>query len=102
MNMVTKINRPRRIYATCESQTPAGAVFIGPKSEWYPKGTVHDSTPAHDRELYRQMINAPRHWRKRIAIRNELRGKDIASACPPEQESFVDVLIDVANSDEIA
>jgi hypothetical protein len=39
---------------------------------------------------------------KRIAIRNELRGKDIASARPPEQESFVDVLIDVANSDEIA
>jgi hypothetical protein len=102
MNMAAKINRPRRIHAASESQTPTGAVFIGPKSQWHSKGTVHGSTPTHDRELYRQMINAPRHWRKRIALRNELRGKDIASACPIDQPSFVDVLIEVANSGEVA
>ncbi|SEK63461.1 hypothetical protein SAMN04488032_104245, partial [Pacificibacter marinus] len=58
------------------------------------------STPAYARETYRQSLAVPCKWRERIELRTELRGKDIASQCPQEQESFVDVLLDIANSDE--
>ncbi|MBU2867840.1 hypothetical protein [Pacificibacter marinus] len=102
MNAPTAIPRPRRIFARSERDMPKGAVFLGPTSKWWPKQHNPSSTPAYARETYRQSLAVPCKWLSRIEIRNELRGKDIASACPPEQESFVDVLIDIANSDETA
>jgi hypothetical protein len=102
MNMATKINRPRRICVKYKNETPQGAVFIGPKSKWWPKQVNTGGTPAYARETYRQSLTAPRKWRTRIEICNELRGKDIASKCPADQPSFVDVLLDIANSGEVA
>ena len=102
MNMAGKTNRPRRICVKHSNETPQGTVFIGPKSKWWPKQIHTGSTPAYARETYRQSLTASRKWRTRIEIRNELHGKDIASQCPADQPSFVDVLLDIANSDETA
>ncbi|WP_085850814.1 hypothetical protein [Pacificibacter marinus] len=77
-------------------------MFIGPTSKWWPKQHNPSSTPAYARETYRQSLTASRKWRERIEIRTALRGKDIASACPIDQSSFVDVLLDIANSSETA
>ncbi|SEL24059.1 hypothetical protein [Pacificibacter marinus] len=100
MTIQSPIARPRRLFALTESDTPKGAVFIGPKSKWWPKQHNPSSTPAYARETYRQSLAVPCKWRERIELCTELRGKDIASACPIDQSSFVDVLLDIANSDE--
>jgi hypothetical protein len=102
MNMTVKINRPRRLSVLTENDTPKGAVFIGRTSKWWPKQHTPSSTPAYARETYRQSLAVPCKWRTRIEIRTELCGKDIASTCPIDQPSFVDVLLDIANSGEVA
>jgi hypothetical protein len=102
MTFQSQIERPKRLFASNERNTSKGAVFIGPKSKWWPKQVNTNATAAYARETYRQSLMASRKWRDRIEIRNELRGKDIASSCPPDKESFVDVLLDIANSGENA
>jgi hypothetical protein len=102
MNISAVISKPCRVFSSCERETPKGAVFIGQKSKWWPRQNNTGGTPAYARETYRQSLAASRKWRERIELRKELRGKDIASACPQGQASFVDVLIEIANSDETA
>lgn len=102
MNIAAAITKPRRLFAGNERDAPKGAVFIGQKSKWWPRQINTGGTPAYARETYRQSLAASRKWRERIELRKELRGKDIASACPQRQASFVDVLLEIANSDETA
>jgi hypothetical protein len=102
MNIAAAITKPRRLFACCEKDTPKGAVFIGQKSKWWPRQINTSGTPAYARETYRQSLMASRKWRDRIEIRNEMRGKNIASTCPKDQPSFVDVLLEIANSGETA
>jgi hypothetical protein len=102
MNTQTQIteHRPSRVFVRKKSETPKGAVFIGPKSEWWPKQIDEGGTPEYRREVYRQSLMASRKWQARIKIRQQLRGKDIASTCPQWQVSFVDVLLEIANGTE--
>jgi hypothetical protein len=91
--------KPIRLYIKKEV-IMENTVFIGPKSEWWPKDRSLTGTPEYRRELYRQSLMAPRKWRDRQEIRRQLRGKDIASACPVDQASFIDVLLEIANGTE--
>jgi hypothetical protein len=99
MNTQAPILRPIRLHMKNEVMMENTA-FIGPKSEWWPKQIDEGGTPEYRRELYRQTLMAPRKWKDRQKIRRLLRGKDIASACPLDQASFVDVLLEIANGTE--
>jgi phosphopantothenoylcysteine synthetase/decarboxylase len=46
---------------------------------------------------YRQWIMQPEQAHLRDAIRTELRGKDLACWCPPDQPCHADVLLELAN-----
>jgi hypothetical protein len=49
---------------------------------------------------YRQWIMQPEQAHLRDAIRTELRGKDLACWCPPDQPCHADVLLELANPDQ--
>lgn len=99
MTTTTK-TRAARLYATTKHEAPEGSVFIGHGSKWFPRQLEAGSTPASRRERYRESLMAPRKWQDRAEIRRTMRGKDIASACPQWDASFVDVLIEIANGEE--
>lgn len=99
MNTQAPILCPTRLHMKNEVMMENTA-FIGPKSEWWPKQIDEGGTPEYRRERYREAIMAPGKWKARIKIRQQLRGKNIASACLPDQASFVDVLLEIANGTE--
>jgi hypothetical protein len=47
---------------------------------------------------YRQWIMQPEQAHLRDAARTELRGKDLACWCPPDQPCHADVLLELANA----
>ncbi|MBF0251662.1 MAG: DUF4326 domain-containing protein [Alphaproteobacteria bacterium] len=91
---------------------PDGAVYVGRGSKWgspfkvgepfaRPKmqpgggetsGFVFDR--AHAVQLYRRFLPLE----VRIAARIELRGKDLACWCPPDQPCHADILLRIANA----
>lgn len=91
---------------------PAGAVYVGRGSKWgNPFVVGRDGTRSECLQLYRALaagfvcISRPRvsiadqeHARNAMeAAADELRGKDLACWCPPDEPCHADLLLHIAN-----
>ena len=103
MNMVAKINRPRRVHVTSKNRTPEGAIYAGRGSAWAKlvKAKFADK-PAYEANLFRDALMQPTNLSTRIKIRKSLAGHDLACTTPDGILCFATVLLEIANSDEIA
>lgn len=75
---------------------PAGAVYVGRGSKWGNpiRVGVDCESSAEAVRIYKSQIGGL----KRIAIRNELRGKDLACWCPLDQPCHGQILLEIANA----
>jgi hypothetical protein len=91
---------------------PAGAVYVGRPTKWgnpfvigatrpHPiehLGTVTVRDAHHATLLFREWLSATAAGQAVTrAARDELRGRDLACWCPPDQDCHADVLLAVAN-----
>ena len=78
---------------------PEGAVYVGRGSKW---GNPYVGAGPHDRkrmsQLYAEYLDRPEQRELVEAIREELRGKDLACWCPTEGPCHADVLLRIANT----
>ena len=78
---------------------PDGAVYVGRGTKW---GNPYVGDGPHDRErmakLYAEYLDRPEQKGLVEAIRDELRGKDLACWCPTDGPCHADVLLRIANT----
>lgn len=91
---------------------PAGAVYVGRPTRWGNPYKIGDPNPTLGEKyhqpmtredvigLYRNMCTgSAAQWQ--LAIIENLRGKDLACWCPPNEECHADILLEVANAPQL-
>ncbi len=101
------VEGPKRIQMTRNKpwrKDNPDAVIVSRPSKWGNPymGEGRDPDRAMLARLYSEMLDRPEKAELVEAIRRELRGKDLACWCPLDQPCHADVLLRVANSDQVA
>lgn len=74
---------------------PVGAVYVGRRSNW--GNPFKSDDRAADVADYRRMLTQGAYLSSML---RELRGKDLACWCAPDQPCHADVLLEIANRQE--
>ena len=78
---------------------PAGAVYVGRPTRWGNPFHMHSEVARNlVCDQYENWIMAPEQLSDRVAIRRELRGKDLVCWCAPKR-CHADTLLRIANED---
>lgn len=83
----------------CDRRTPWGNPFTVGRTTpttWSLHGGIYVRDAAHAVELYRDLIAASARFQ--ADIRNDLRGRDLASWCEIGAPCHADVLLEIANT----
>lgn len=85
---------------------PEGAVYVGRPTKWGNPFPIIDYHDPNDRRasvaMFKMWLYHPDRTKLREQVISELRGKDLACWCRPNQECHADVLLELANRDEAA
>jgi hypothetical protein len=98
-------DRPKRVQLSRRKgwRMPPGAVKVDRSTRWgnpFPADQDGGGNRLYLVSLYRSYIGKAEQAHLRDAIRTELRGKDLACWCPPDQPCHADVLLELANPDQ--
>lgn len=95
---------PKRIQVKNKKETPKGAYYVGPGSDWE---NTFETVQEYEKDLlkYRKHSGDLVSFYTDLAIMREIqiemRGKDIACTCTEGKECHGDILLEIANSEII-
>lgn len=99
---MAEVSAPKRIQRkrTKGWRMPDGAVYIGRPTRWGNPFLLSVFTPLAAVQMFREQLLLPDggilpFTREHVSA--ELRGKDLACWCPPDQPCHADVLLEIAN-----